>query len=165
MTWGVPLSESYHFAFSYSSCGSQGKNTEVLCPSLLQWTSFCQTSPPWPAQLGRPHRAWLSFMELDKAVVLVWLDWLDFCDSGFSVSALWCRLATPTILRGFLLPWTCGISSRLLQQSAATARYLGRGISPHCHHSWLWMWSSSIVPPVPIQPPLHGRVVAVLIIH
>ena len=31
---------------SYSSWGSQGKNTEVVCHSLLQWTTFCQTSPP-----------------------------------------------------------------------------------------------------------------------
>ena len=52
----VPLSVSYHFAFSYCSWGSQGKNTEVACHSLLQWTTFCQTSPPWPAPLGLPHR-------------------------------------------------------------------------------------------------------------
>ena len=38
----VPLSVSYHFAFSYCSWGSQGKNTEVVCHSLLQWTTFCQ---------------------------------------------------------------------------------------------------------------------------
>ena len=75
-------------------------------PSLLQWTTFCQSSPPWPAHLGWPHRAWLSFTELDKAVVLVWLDWLVFCDYGFSVSALWCPLATSTVLLGLLLPWT-----------------------------------------------------------
>ena len=37
--------------------------------------SFCQTSPPWPDQLGWPHMVWLSFIELDKAVVL-WSDWL-----------------------------------------------------------------------------------------
>ena len=43
---GVPLSVSYHFAFAYCSWGSQGKNTEVVCHSLLQWTTFCQTSPP-----------------------------------------------------------------------------------------------------------------------
>ena len=85
--------------------GSQGKNTAVVCHSPLQWTTFCQTSPPWPIRLGWPHRAWLSFIELDKAVVLVWLDWLVFCEYGFSVSALWCSLATPTILLGFLLPW------------------------------------------------------------
>ena len=29
----------------------------------------------------------------------------------------------PTILLGFLLPWTWGISSRLLQQSTAAATY------------------------------------------
>ena len=55
-TWGVPLSVSYHFAFSYCSWGSQGKNTEVVCHSLFQWTTFCQISPPWPAHLGLPHR-------------------------------------------------------------------------------------------------------------
>ena len=48
--WGVSLSVSYHFAFSYCSRGSQGKNTEVVCHSLLQWTTFCQISPPWLAQ-------------------------------------------------------------------------------------------------------------------
>ena len=91
-------------------------------------------------------RAWLTFIELDKAVVLVWLDWLVFCDYGFSVSALWCPLATPTILLGFLLPWTWGISSRLLQQSAAAAPYLGWRVSPHHHPSWPWKWSSSSRP-------------------
>ena len=60
------------------------------------------TRPSWVA----PH-AWLSFIELDKAVVL-WSDWLVFCNYGFSLSALWCPLATPTILLGFFLPWTWG---------------------------------------------------------
>ena len=68
-TWGAPLSVSCLFAFSYCSWGSQGRTTEVVCHSLLQWTTFCQTSPPWPACLGWPHMAWLSFIELDKAVV------------------------------------------------------------------------------------------------
>ena len=56
-------------------------------------------------------RAWLSFIDLDKAVVLVWLDWLVFCEYGFSVFALWCPLATPTVLLGF--------------------SYLGHGVSLH----------------------------------
>ena len=59
------------FAFSYCSLGSQGKNTEVVCHSLLQWTAFSQTSPPRPSRLGWPHMACLSFIELDKAVVHV----------------------------------------------------------------------------------------------
>ena len=146
LTWGVPLSVSYHFAFSYCSWGSQGKNTEVVCHSLLQRATFCQTSPPWPAHLGWPHRAWFSFIELNKAVVLVWLDWLVFCHYGFSVSALWCPLATPTILFVFLLPWTWGISSRLLQQSAAAAPYLAQGVPPHHRPSWPSTWDSSSRP-------------------
>ena len=41
----------------------------------------------------------------------MWSDWLVFCDCDFSLSALWCPLSAPTILLGFLLPWTWGISS------------------------------------------------------
>ena len=47
------------FAFSYSSWGSQGKNTEVVCHSLLQRTTFCQNCPPWPIRLGWPYMVWL----------------------------------------------------------------------------------------------------------
>ena len=72
----------YLFAFSYCPWGSQGKNTEVVCHSLLQQTTFCQTSLPWPFHLGWPHTAWPSFIELDKAVVhvirLVSFPWLWF---------------------------------------------------------------------------------------
>ena len=152
MAWGVPLSVSYHFAFSYCSWGSQGKNTEVVCHSLLEWTTFSQTSPPWPARLGWLHTTWLTFIELDKAVVLVWLDWLVFCEYDFSVSALWCPLSTPTVLLGFLLPWRWGISSRLLQQSSASASYLGRGVTPHGCPSWSWKWRAPFGRPVPVQP-------------
>ena len=55
-------------------------------------------------RLGWPHLAWHSFIELDK-LCSMWSDWLAVCDCGFSLSALWCPLATPTILLGFLLPW------------------------------------------------------------
>ena len=34
------------------SGGSQGRNTEVVCYSLLQWTTFCQNFPPCPNHLG-----------------------------------------------------------------------------------------------------------------
>ena len=125
-------------SFSYCSWGSQSKNTEVVCCSLLQWTTFCQTSPPWPARLGWPHMAWLSFIELDKAVACV-----IRLTSFLWVWFLWCPLATPAVLLGFLLPWTWGISSRLPQQSAAAAPYLGWGVSPYSRPSWPWTWSSS----------------------
>ena len=133
------------FWFSFCSWGSQGKNTEVVYHSLLQWTTFCQISPPWPTRLGLPHRHG-CFIELDKAVVLVWLDWLVFCEYGFSVSALWCPLTTPTILLGFLLPWAWGIFSQLLQQSTAAAPYFGWGVSPHRCASWPSTWDSSSRP-------------------
>ena len=68
-------------------------------PFLSPADHILSASPPLPAHLGWPHTAWLSFIELDKAVVLVWLDWLVFCDYVFSVSAPWCPLAKSTILR------------------------------------------------------------------
>ena len=37
---------SYLFAFSYCSWGSQDRNTEVACHSLLHWTMFSQNSLP-----------------------------------------------------------------------------------------------------------------------
>ena len=32
---------------------------EVVFHSLLQWTTFCQNSLPWPVHLGWPYMAWL----------------------------------------------------------------------------------------------------------
>ena len=90
----------YHFASSYCSWGSQGKNTEMVCHSFLQWTTFCQTSPPWPASLGWPHRAWLSYIELDKAVVRV-IRLTSFLWLWFQCVCPLMPLATPTILLGF----------------------------------------------------------------
>ena len=125
---GVHLSVSYLFVFSYCSWGSQGKNTEVVCHSLLQLTTFCQTSPPWPIHPGWPHTAWLSFIELDKAVVHVIR--LASCLCDFSLSAPWSPLPVSTVLPVFLLPWTRGLSSWLLPQSTAAAPDLRRGVAP-----------------------------------
>ena len=70
------------FCLSYDSWGSQGKNIEVVCHSLLQWTMFCQNSPPWPICLGLSFTAWLiaslSYMRLWS----MWSFWLAFYDSG-----------------------------------------------------------------------------------
>ena len=70
------------FCLSYCSWSSQGKNTEVVCYSLIQWSTLCQNPPPWPIHLGWPCPARLSFIELDKAVVhvirLVTFLWLWF---------------------------------------------------------------------------------------
>ena len=104
--------------------GHQRADTLKPYSQKTSQSNHTMTRPSWVAP-----QAWLSFIELDKAEVLVWLDWLVFCEYDFSVSALWCPLATPTILLGFLLPWAWGISSWLLQQSTAIAPYLGRGVS------------------------------------
>ena len=109
------------------------------CHSLLQWTTFCQNSPQWPVRLGGPTRHGLVSLSYTR-LWSIWLDWLVVCDCGFSLSALWCPLSVPTVLLGFLLPWTWGISSWLLQQSAADAPHLGYGLSPHRRGSWLWTW-------------------------
>ena len=71
-------------------------------------------------------------------------------------------LATPTVLLGFLLPWMWGISSRLLQQSTATAPYLGRGVSPPAAPPDLEHGVAPLGPPATAQPQLLGRGVAPL---
>ena len=73
----------------------------------------------------------------------MWLDWLVVCDCGFSVSALWCPLSVPTVLLGFLLPWTWGSSSPLLQQNTAAAPTLDIGVFPLGCYSWCWTWGIS----------------------
>ena len=122
--------------FSYcSDCSwdSQGKNTDVVCHSLLQWTTFCQTSPPWPVHLGWLHMAWLSFTEIKKAVVHVirlvsclWLWFQSFCPLMPSLRAYHITWVSLTLDVGYLfmaapakhshcsLPWMWGISSQLL---------------------------------------------------
>ena len=46
------------FVFSCCSWGSEGKNTEVVCHSLLQWTKFCRIFHHDPS-IGWPYMAWL----------------------------------------------------------------------------------------------------------
>ena len=56
------------FAFSYCSWDSQGKNTEVVCHSLLHWTTFFQNSPPWPVHLGWPNTEWAIVSEAQTGI-------------------------------------------------------------------------------------------------
>ena len=89
--------------------GSQGKNTEVVCHSLLQWTTFCKTSPPWLGHLWCPHTAWLGFIDLDKAVVVplrfVYFYWYYKNLNIYCLSSSWlCHL---------LIMWPCDLSKWL----------------------------------------------------
>ena len=64
--------------------GFSGSNTEVVCHSLLQWTTFCQNSPPWPVHLGWPYMAWLIVsLTVVHVIRLVSFLWLWF-QSGLS---------------------------------------------------------------------------------
>ena len=67
---GSSSSSVLFFAFSYCSWGSQGKNTEVVCHCLLQWTTFCQPSPPWSLCLGWLHMAWLHWVRQTVVCVI-----------------------------------------------------------------------------------------------
>ena len=125
------------FLFQYSFILPFHTLHGVLKARILKWFAIPFSSGPHPSALSTmtrqswvTHAACLNFIELDTAVVL-WSDGLVFHDYDFSVSALWCPLTTPTPLFGFLLPWTCGISSQLLQQNAITAPHLGCGVSAH----------------------------------
>ena len=135
----------------------------MVSHSLLQWTTFCQTSSPWPVCLGWPRTAWLSFIELDTAVVLG-SDWLVFWDYGFSVPALWCPLATPAYL-GFS-DLGCGVSlygcSNKAQPLLLTLEegYLLMAAPPDLEGE-----VAPLGPPAPVQPPFLGRGVAPLGSH
>ena len=136
----------------------------VLKARILKWFAIpspvdhilsdlsTRTRPTWVAP-----QAWLSFIELDKAVVLVWLDRLVFCDYGFSVSALLQHLLFYLVFsylgRGVSLH-SCSSKAQplllILEEGyllTADPPDLERGIAP-------------LGPPVPAEPPLLGRRVA-----
>ena len=98
----------------------------MVCHSLLQWTAFCQTSPPWLVCLRWPHMAWLSFIELDKAVVHV--------IRLASCLWLWFQCVCPLIpsLSAYCLTW---VSLTL------DVGYLFMAASAKCSRcSWPWTW-------------------------
>ena len=82
LTRGAHHRVSYMLDFSNCWWGFRSKNTEVVCHSPLQWTTFCQNSPPRPIHLGLTRTAWLiaslSYMRLYS----VWSFRLAFCDCG-----------------------------------------------------------------------------------
>ena len=84
---------------------------------ILKWfaipfssgVTLCQTSPPWPIHLGWPHMAWLSFIELDKAVVHVirlasclWLWFQSVCRLMPSLSAYHHTWVSLTLNMGYV---------------------------------------------------------------
>ena len=82
-TWRIHVSVLHLFACSYCSWGSQGKNIEVVCHSLLQWTTFCQNSLPCPVSLEWSYMAWLIVSLSLTRLWSMWSVWLVFCYCGF----------------------------------------------------------------------------------
>ena len=72
---GGSSSNVIYFSFSYCSWGSQGKNTEVVCHSLLHGPHFIRTLHQDLSVLGLDH----SLTELHKAVIPVVI-LVSFCD-------------------------------------------------------------------------------------
>ena len=126
LTWGVPLSVFCLFAFSYCSWGSQGTNPEVVCRSLLQWTTFCQNSPPWSSVLVALHSVAHGFIELDKVVV--------FVIRLVSFPSLWIQSVCPLMpsLSAYRL---IGVSLTLHMEYLFTAASAKRS---RCCLSWTW---------------------------
>ena len=61
-----------------------------------------------------------------------------------------------TLYMGYLLPWTWGISSQLLQQSSAAPPYLGQGYLLTAAPPDLECGIAPLGPPAPAQPLLLG---------
>ena len=84
------------FAFSCCSWGSQGKNTEMVCHSLLQWTTFCQNIPPWPVYLGWPHghgSIWNKSLIMRNVCYLKFL--MSYCTSIFASPIIYFKFKRP----------------------------------------------------------------------
>ena len=79
---GFHLLVSYLSDFSKCSWNSRGKNIEVVCHSILQWTAFCQSSP-WSVHLGWPYMAWFITSLSNTRLWPIWSFCLAFCDCGF----------------------------------------------------------------------------------
>ena len=118
----------------------------VLKARILKWFAipFCigpHSVRPLhhdPSVLGGPtQHGWVSLSE-----TRLW-SWDQI--GWFSVIMVLVCLPSDALSQGtypltwFLLPWTWGISSRMLQESTATPLYLGQGVSPHGCPSWPWL--------------------------
>ena len=94
-------------------------------PSLLQWTTFCQTSPPWPIHLGWSHTAWLWVRQAVVSVIrlasCLWLWFQSVCPLMPSLSAYHITWVSLTLDVEYLF-------------MAAPAK--------HSHRPWPWTWGS-----------------------
>ena len=70
MTTGKTIALTKGFSYcSYCSWGSKGKNTEVVCHSLFQWTIFCQKETVWK---GRKIGYWRWTPQAGRCPICYW---------------------------------------------------------------------------------------------
>ena len=153
MTCGVPLLVSYHFAFSYCSWGSQGKNTKVVCLPFSNGPHSVRPLRHDPPILGCPSG-------------MVWFHWVrQGC--GPSVIRLACFLWVWFQCVCPLMP-SCNIYHFTWVSLTLGVVYLFTAApAKHSHCSLPWMRGISLPqpfltfnirwplgPPVPVQPPL-----------
>ena len=67
-TWRVHLSVSYIFGFSCCSWSSKGKNIDLVCHSLHQWSMFYQNVPPRQEYTEELYKKYLH----DQIIMMVW---------------------------------------------------------------------------------------------
>ena len=106
---------------------------------------ICQTSPPWAACLGWLNTAWLSFTELEKAVVHVIR--LGCC------LWLWFQSVYPLIpsLSAYCLTWVSLTLDVGYLFTAAPAKCSRRSLP--------WKWgSASWLPPHPLKPFMNMQI-------
>ena len=140
-------------------CGSWGKNTGVVCHSLLQWATFGENSPPWPVRLGWLCPAWFIASMSYTRLWSTWSFWLAFCDCGFH--SVDCGIV---VLASSICP-LMGQDKRLVQTSWWEGLTVGKTGSrgPWCWERlkagegydrgrdglmasltrWTWVWASS----------------------
>ena len=136
----------------------------VLKARILKWFSIPFSSGPHSVRplhhdhLGWPHMAWLSFIELDKAVVHVirlvsflWLWFQSVCPLMPSLRTYHLTWVSLTLDVGYLfmaapakcshcsLPWMSDISSRRHSWPWTWGIF-------SCHRSWPWTWGNSSEP-------------------
>ena len=124
----------------------------VLKARILKWFAIPFSSGPYPVRplhhdptiLGGPTRhglvsvSWTSCCPVIRLASFLWLQFYCVCPlmpSHNTYHLTWVSLTSDV-----------GYLSRLLQQSAAAAPYLGGGESSYCRPSWPWTWSSSSQP-------------------
>ena len=126
---GEFLSLSYHFAFSYCSWGSEGKNTEVACPPFSSGPHFVRPLHHDPPVLGcSTGMAWFHWVRqgcgpsVIRLTSFLWVWFQCVCPLMLSYNTYHLTWVSLTLGVGYLftaapakhsccsLPWTRGIS-------------------------------------------------------